>query len=480
VVTKKTSSKPNITHLTVPSSVTTTITNKTAGEYRARAREFYIRDQKLTGFWIRVNPNGRKVYGCYGRLFGNKETVRVTIGNTELFTAAQARKEAEKHLREIRSGISPKAVSKAERDRAVNTLETLIPEYISIRELAPRTQHDIPYRVHRHMGALVKKDVGELTVDDLRLWWQKKQAKGSKEVCLRYVSALLTYAQARGLVERNVAQDFRKGILGGLKQRDPKKRHISIYDIEDWVYSFLNQSVPHPSYKKQNGQWEIEPRVNSPAIWNSNPTISETQRDYILFLLITGKRKEEAARITWSDVQFRKSIATITLKKTKSGKVDVIPMTNLMWHMIKYRQESPNKHPKWVFPNRYGSGPINNVRKTLEKICHHSIDNFSIDLPETISVHDLRRTFATMSAELGMTKGETAILLNHSQRDVTEGYISRSLGIKLENIERVEKHLLPQIGANPVHGWIKVHWYGGNENWWDTAPPAPEEEPIYY
>ena len=295
MVTKKTSSKPNITRLNVPSSVTTTITNKTSGEYRARAKEFYIRDQKLTGFWIRVNPNGRKVYGCYGRLFGNKETVRVTIGNTELFTAAQARKEAEEHLREIRSGISPKAVSKAERDRAVNTLETLIPEYISIRELAPRTQHDIPYRVHRHMGALVKKDVSELTVDDLRLWWQKKQAKGSKEVCLRYVSTLLTYAQARELVERNVAQDFRKGILGGLKQRDPKKRHISIYDIEDWVYSFLKQSVPHPSYKKQNGQWEMKPRINSPAIWNSNPTISETQRDYILFLLITGKRKEEAA-----------------------------------------------------------------------------------------------------------------------------------------------------------------------------------------
>jgi hypothetical protein len=133
VVTKKTSSKPNITRLNVPSSVKTTITNKTAGEYRARTKEFYIRDQKLTGFWIRVNPNGRKVYGCYGRLFGNRETVRVTIGSTDLFTAAQARKEAEKHLREIRSGISPKAVSKAERNRAVNTLETLIPEYISIR-----------------------------------------------------------------------------------------------------------------------------------------------------------------------------------------------------------------------------------------------------------------------------------------------------------------------------------------------------------
>ncbi len=79
----------------------------------------------------------------------------MTIGDVELFKASKDRKLAEKHLRDIKSGIDPKAVSKVERDKAVNTLEAFIPEYISIRELAPRTQHDIPYRVHRHMGTLV-------------------------------------------------------------------------------------------------------------------------------------------------------------------------------------------------------------------------------------------------------------------------------------------------------------------------------------
>jgi len=59
-----------VTRLKVVRNVYENITNKTAGQHVPRKYEFYIRDKKLTGFWIRVTPNGRKVYGCYGRLFG--------------------------------------------------------------------------------------------------------------------------------------------------------------------------------------------------------------------------------------------------------------------------------------------------------------------------------------------------------------------------------------------------------------------------
>ena len=60
----------SVIRLKLSRNVYTTITNKTAAEYQPRATEFYIRCEQLAGFWIRVNPSGRKVYGCYGRLFG--------------------------------------------------------------------------------------------------------------------------------------------------------------------------------------------------------------------------------------------------------------------------------------------------------------------------------------------------------------------------------------------------------------------------
>jgi hypothetical protein len=92
-----TNAESNVTRLKVSRNVYTTITNKTVGEYKSKAGEFYIRDKKLTGFWMRVDPSGRKVYGRYGRLFGVGDQVRVTIGSIDLYSATQARKLATKH-----------------------------------------------------------------------------------------------------------------------------------------------------------------------------------------------------------------------------------------------------------------------------------------------------------------------------------------------------------------------------------------------
>jgi hypothetical protein len=92
-----------VTRLKVSRNIYANIINKTAGEHAPKADGFYIRDEKLTGFWIRVVPNGKKVYGCYGRLFGVGDQIRVTIGSTKLYSANQARKIATKHLQDIKA-----------------------------------------------------------------------------------------------------------------------------------------------------------------------------------------------------------------------------------------------------------------------------------------------------------------------------------------------------------------------------------------
>jgi len=260
-------------------------------------------------------------------------------------------------------------------------------------------------------------------------------------------------------VTENVAQDFRRGVLGGIPTKEPKQTHISRDEIDDWIVSFVKQSVPHQKYLN------LEDKEGISDYWNDEPTIRDSVRDYILFLLLTGKRKTEVSNLTWSNVDFKK--LTITLEKTKSGKTDVIPMTNMLWHMLVYRNEAPSKHLEFVFPNRYRSGPIIDIRRALQKI----------DMgcgKEHTTAHDLRRTFATMTKELGMTNQDTAILLNHSKRDVTEGYIIVSWKIKRANLDKVEKLILGYIS-----GWMKVYWYEGSEGW-DQGPDEPVEEREYY
>ena len=214
-------------------------------------------------------------------------------------------------------------------------------------------------------------------------------------------------------------------------------------------------SPPHPEFKDFKG----------PDAYWEEPAISETTRDYVLFLLVTGKRKSEASNLKWKDIDF--DVKTITIQKTKSGKIDILPMTNLLWHMLKYRFESKTKHKTYVFPNKYGSGPIVDIRRTLEKI------NTKAGIGHK-TPHDLRRTFATMTKELGMTNQDTAILLNYAKRDVTEGYIITSREIKRNNLDKVTRLILDFI-----EGWMKVYWYGGDKGHY-VGPDLPIEEPEYY
>ena len=445
---------------TSPNSIKCIINKSTYQKHEPRKNDLYIRDTRDIGFYIRIRPNSKTTYCCEAKLGGIGKKITMTIGDGSLFTAQQARKIAKEHLRKIKSGINPKDEIKQSLAKG-QTLEKLAKEYIVIRDhLAENTKKDYVYRVPQQLGRLANKDIRELTVDDFVSWWGKAKAKGSRKVALRYVSSLLSYAMARKYIDENVAQDFRRGVLGGIPESPPRQTHISKLEIEDWIISMIKISpvVEHCQDKA--------PNTLEMQYWETPPKITETQRDYILFLLITGKRAEEVASLKWKDISMKKNDETITIEKTKSGKVDVLPMTNLLWHMLNCRKKKKDKHTTYIFPNKYRSGPIVDVRKSLEKINNRTGIGH-------ITRHDLRRTFATMTKELGMTNEDTAILLNHAKRDVTEGYIITSRIIKRDNLDRVTKLMFGHL-----QGWIKYYWYNGNEGWLDI--PEPEEEGREY
>ena len=59
------------------------------------------------------------------------------------------------------------------------------------------------------------------------------------------------------------------------------------------------------------------------------------------------------------------------------------------------------------------------------------------------------------------------MLLNHAKRDVTEGYITRSLEYKQRNLEKLEKYF-NDYGESTLN-YICVHWYEGNSNLFEPA-----------
>jgi integrase len=140
--------------------------------------------------------------------------------------------------------------------------------------------------------------------------------------------------------------------------------------------------------------------------------------DYMLFLLLTGLRKNEGAKLTWEHVDFADK--TIYIPDTKNNEPLTLPLSDLLIDILNYRLRF--KTNDYVFSSRktqYLAYP----EKAMRYLRAESGVEFTF--------HDLRRTFITVAESLDISGYAIKRLVNHKNgNDVTEGYI-------ISNIERL-------------------------------------------
>ena len=112
VVTKK--STDNVIKLRKsPNSESVNITHTTWKDFLPRANDTYIRDKKLSGFYIRLRPNGKSSYCINARPFGARKPKHKAIGDCNVFSAKDARELATDYIQRIRTGkaLTPEQMS---------------------------------------------------------------------------------------------------------------------------------------------------------------------------------------------------------------------------------------------------------------------------------------------------------------------------------------------------------------------------------
>ena len=154
--------------------------------------------------------------------------------------------------------------------------------------------------------------------------------------------------------------------------------------------------VRHPDYAKK------EQRI-------TNLTVA----DYLVLLLFTGLRRDEAAALEWDRVNLKDKLFVI--ENTKNGQTHVVPMSGPVEKMLIARSHAPDRHERWVFPARGGQGPLQEPRYQIYKIGEIIGHQFTS--------HDLRRTFAPLAESYGLDNYAIKRALNHKTQDITETYI---------------------------------------------------------
>ena len=285
------------------------------------------------------------------------------------------------------------------------SLQKCYENYVSLRSLRASTRKGYDRVVMKYCIDWLERDLPSLTDDEiLKKYASIREMSGSAQAALaiRVLKAIYSYAIARfGIPERNIGKILR--ISGIVVSPIRKTRIVQKLDLAKW-------------YK---------------AIASRKNTRSErASRDIFLVALFTGLRKTEIMSLKWTDIDLR--ARTLVARSTKNHKDHTLPLSEILLRLFRDRRQETGCFV-YVFPGKVDERPVRDIDSARLRI----VEETGIDF----TIHDLRRTFATIAAEMGISAFLLKKLLNHKSGDVTEGYVISTVEILRSPLQKIAKRI---------------------------------------
>ncbi|WP_448761238.1 tyrosine-type recombinase/integrase [Acinetobacter tandoii] len=379
------------------------------------------RDSDLIGFAIRVN-NTCKTYIIEKKVLGR--TVRSTIGLQGNLTLAQARHIARDKLALMAQGINPNEVKrkiiaeeklKSDLLKIKPTLKQAFEHYLLYKRLKPRTIQDYTMVVDNYL-----KDWNEITLDKIsRFMIQAKHSELSQ----------------RSMAQANMAMRVFRAIYNYSVEHYRNENNRSILD-QDNPISTLNAKKAWNKIRSRKTyihQDQLPEWIKAVFEYKDRGQQLETNRDFLLTLILTGFRREECESLTWSSIDLK--YGRITLIDEKYREPYTLPMGDFLFTLMTKRYAQATN--EWVFPSvKSTSGHIVNISKVRQKI------NKSCGIE--FSFHDLRRTFNAIAKKLDYEQYTIHRLLNYKNddRDRTRDFVKVSDSKLREAMNTIEDIIL--------------------------------------
>lgn len=389
---------------------------------RKGGRQLFYYDTDIKGFGLRVSHK-TKTYFAEAKV--NGKTVRVSLGKHGVITSEAARKLAKEKLAAMARDINPNEVQRESKIKSI-TLHEVYKDYISARRsLKASTKRDYKTCIELYLKDWLHKPIADITRDMVeqkhRLLSERSEARAN--LAMRFLRALF-----------NFAAEYRDG-KGRVIIADNPVRRLSAKKIWNNVKRRNNYIQPHQLKPWWDAVWTLK---RDPK--NKTTNDRESIRDYLLLLLFTGLRREEALSLTWGDIDF--DAKTLTVTDTKNRLDHVLPLSDFLFDLFLRRKQVSDS--EWVFPGGGKSGRIIEPRKQILKVTELSGVQFSS--------HDLRRTFASIVNMLGDSISYYTVkrLLNHKTADVTAGYVQHNPEKLREAMQAVTDFIIGHVLSSKI------------------------------
>jgi integrase len=235
---------------------------------------------------------------------------------------------------------------------------------------------------------------------------------------------LLTKADLASWQDRDLRSITRQEILGVLDRMVERGAPIQANRLVAALRRFLGWAVerglldasPMASLKPPSAEAHRD-RVLSDdelrAIWLAAQEIGYPFGRAVQLMILTGQRRSEVLDAEWREFDLERGLWSIPRERAKNDSGHVVPLAPAAVALIR-SLPTIGASPKLLFTTN-GTTPFSGVSKAVERLsalaCRHL--NPGIE-PAPWRLHDLRRTFATGCARLGVPLHVVEKSLNHT------------------------------------------------------------------
>lgn len=421
---------PNAIKINVGSKRVLDALRPRAAPYRAWAKD-------LPGFGVHIAVSGRKTWCVFYRHHGMKRAIN--LGDLRKVPPAVARRLALEAFGAVASGRDPLAERQAARDgartsararRAAATLTDVAEDYFhTLMVLRSPGWAERARRLYETHAApeLGELKASEVTVADVRSLVQDLHETPTTANRLRSVlHAILTRATSDGARPAG-APNPAAGVTKYVETA--RDRYLSPDEWRRLATAIAKERA---------------------ALADARPGDTRLhQIDAVVLLALCGGRKESVTVRRWSDVDHEGRFLKVDPPHKGASRV-VLGETALA--LLRRWYAERGSEDGYIFPGRAG-GPV----ATLYRVWGSLVTRARL---EDFHIHDLRRSYAVVAGDVGVSEHLIGGLLNHAVRGVTQRYARRSDPALIDAASRTAAEVARRLGLDgladaqvlPMHG----------------------------
>lgn len=331
-------------------------------------------DTNESGLTLRLSRAGTKNF-CYRYQFNGKFR-RYTIGTFPAKSLSYARGKVQTLKGKVNDGIDPQAEKEKRKHKPdPQTFKELAEEFKSkyLPTLRESTQTEYRRIIDRELiPAFGDTAIGNITKNQIMSLLDDKAYNQSSPTMANRIRARLSkiynFAIQRSLAESNPVSATATYKKGNTK----RDRYYSESEIQE--------------------------------LWSCFEDWPEPTQSVLKMLLVCGQRKTETMKMKWSDI--RDHVWTIPAEIAKNGQPHDVPLSDMALQIIEEIRPLTGETDFVFCSPKEDNAPMKWLSRARVTIQKHS------DVPD-FRPHDLRRTFATYSAKLGIDRTVLGKVLNH-------------------------------------------------------------------